>query len=112
MSLPILLNVPLDEQGFNVFAQSNDDLHLRFIEAINERTGLQLQRYLLNPIPQADVKGWLQREQQTHNDMNAVFGIAGSDLTDVNWQDKDQRDSWIQLHFSEMQQVAQELGIG
>lgn len=112
MSLPNLLNVPTDQAGFNFFSQNDDDLHQRIIDEIQNQHNITLTRYILNPIPSFDLQSWLRREQQAHNDMNAVFGFQGVDLTDVDFQKKEEVNSWIQLHFSEMQQIASELGIG
>ena len=49
----------------------------------------------------------LPHHQEMHDAIDALYGVPGYDLIDVNWQDQDQRAGWVwlnaQLHFAEAQ---------
>ncbi len=97
-----LFNIFNDAQGLNQFSFANADEHLRINEAIVARNGPALSYYVLDPIPTGpDAKTWLRTHQDIHNQMNAVLGLAGNDLSEVDFNDPDQVASWIWLHAQE-----------
>lgn len=111
MMLPALLNVPRNDRDFALWSFNNQFEHLNIISAILSQKSVYLETYILDPIPQKDWRSWLWRHQLTHNDMNAVTGVAGNDLTDVNPKDVNQLTAWLQLHYQEHLQNNQILGL-
>jgi 1-acyl-sn-glycerol-3-phosphate acyltransferase len=110
--LASLFNAFTDVEGLNKLAFANGDLHFRMNQILNGRYNLQIPDYVLDPIPLSDgLAAWLQRHQETHTRVNQALGIAGSDLTDVDFQKPDQIASWVWLHAQEHVQAANKLGI-
>lgn len=72
---------------------------------------INLPDYVIDPIPHDNVKGWIENNQNLHNDMNGQLGLQGSDLQDVDFNDQKQLQSWFYLHFIEHQSAEQALGI-
>ena len=110
--LPTLLNLPATPADFAQWSFANQDAHTRIIASIHKNNNnIVLVNRVLDPIPTNDVKGWLWSHQLTHNDMNGALGIAGADLTDVDFRDKAQFSEWMRLHFNEHFLAAQILQI-
>ena len=74
--------------------------------------GIQTNDYQLDPISQNDLPGWLQRNQQTHIEMDAAIGSQSVDLQDVDLNDERQLEAWVWLHFLEHQTAEDKLEIG
>lgn len=110
MALASIFNIPRGEQDLLLFSFNNMDQHRQIVSAIANR-GTKLTLYSLDPIPQADVLTWLIIHQQSHVDFTTALGIAGVDLTAVDFRDPEQMASWIRLHADEHQQAADRLGI-
>lgn len=72
---------------------------------------VKLPEYSIDPIPSDDVKGWLENNQNYHNDMNGQLDLQGSDLQDVDFKDQKQLQSWIFLHYQEHNSAEQALEI-
>lgn len=97
-----LFNIFKDAEGLNQFSFANADLHVRINEAIIDRGGPSLPFYVLDPIATGPAAAnWLRTHQDIHNQMNAVLGLAGNDLSEVDFNDPDQVASWIWLHAQE-----------
>lgn len=109
MSLANLFNIPNNEREFSVFSFNNANQHRQIVDAIFRSKGLTLPVHILDPIPFSSLSSWLELHQQMHNDFNAALGIAGVDLTDVDFTDPQQFASWSRLHGSEHMQAAQML---
>ena len=84
--------------------------HDAIVAAINAQGG-KLVTYQLDPIPKNELQDWLERDQQAHNDMNSALGTQGADLTEVNFEDANQKQAWIWLEFQEHFNVERVLGI-
>lgn len=110
MSLANLFNIPGDQQDLLTFSFSNMDQHRQIVSAIGSSRGVRLSLYELDPIPHVDVATWLIIHQQAHVDFTTTLGIAGVDLTAVDFRDPEQMASWIRLHADEHQQAAAKLG--
>lgn len=110
MALASIFNIPRGEQDLLLFSFNNMDQHRQIVSAIAGR-GTRLTLYSLDPIPGADVLTWLIIHQQAHVDFTGALGIAGVDLTAVDFRDPEQMASWIRLHADEHQQAAIKLGI-
>lgn len=74
--------------------------------------GIATTDYQLDPIAENDLPGWLQRNSQTHIEMDAALGVQGVDLQDVDLSDENQKQAWFWLHFLEHQSAENTLGIG
>lgn len=101
MSLANIANVPHTDTELSIFSFANADSHLRIINAIRSKSGAMLLYSPVDPIPKADISTWGYMHQQMHNDMNSALGLAGNDLTDVDFSQPGQVAAWIELHFRE-----------
>lgn len=99
--LALLLNVPKTPEEWVRWSFHHDDSHVRIRQGILVQKGINLTQYQLNPIFQEDVQGWLQRNSQTHSDMNGVLGVQGVDLLDVDFNDASKSEAWTWLHYQE-----------
>ena len=106
-----LYNIPTTEKGFLEFSFANVDEHRKALSAIRSIYTITLQEYIIDPIPMFDFPAWAYRHQQMHNQQNQVLGIAGNDLTSVDFTKPDQLSSWISLHAQEHYQAASILGL-
>lgn len=111
MSVVSLYNVPTAPELLQQFSFENADSHNLIIRAILAKTGIQLELYQLDPIPRNDLGDWAYRHQAMHNAMNTILNVSGNDLTEVNFADKGELETWIFLHAAEHVQAHQELGI-
>lgn len=66
---------------------------------------------MLYPVNQRDLKDWERRHQDMHNDMNKAFGVAGTDLTGLDLQDKTKADAWFFQHYLQHLAVSQLCGL-
>lgn len=111
MGLANLANVPRSPQEFAVFSFSNQDEHFKVAQAIQNREGINIPTYPVDPINFDALGIWLQNHQQMHNNVNSVLGTPGVDLTEVDFRNEAQVESWSFLHFTEHQNWARILGI-
>lgn len=88
------------------------DSHLRIVAAIQARDGIPLFVPILDPINFNAFETFLFNHQATHNDMNAVLGISGLDLSDVDPENKEALTSWTELHAREHREAENQLRIG
>ena len=49
-------------------------------------------------------EGWLKDHARAHDEVNAYLNIAGSDLTELNWDNPREVQAWVDLNFLEHQQ--------
>lgn len=111
MGVAAIYNVPEDpasllEWSFNHMAHHRD-INRRIWELYNVR----IDEYSLDPMNPKDLGVWGYQHQLMHNDQNAVLGISGNDLLDVNWQDQGEREVWILLNASEHYRASNILGV-
>lgn len=111
MALASLYNVPKTEQQFAEFAFANQNEHFKIQEAIQRLLGFTVQVFPLDPIPVNDVGSWAYNHQAMHNQQNEILGIAGNDLTQINFADDAEAEGWAFDHASEHLQAAQILGL-
>ena len=100
MPLPSILEPPAAPSGMQewFFAHARD--HEEIINAIQAQTGIKLTVYNLDQADK-DMALWMERHSQTHNDMNGVVGVAGSDLDIVDWKDPNQVEAWLYGNYQE-----------
>lgn len=109
--LPLLYNVPAVVREWNTWSWSHAASHKKILQAIAAQKGRNLTEYQVDPINFLDVGLFLNNNQQAHNDMLAVLGISGSDLTQVDIKDKNQLRAWIDLHADEHRDAEMALNI-
>ena len=107
--LASLFNIPKDATALSQFSFANADEHTQINLGILQKYSIQMPVYVLDPIP-ADRGNWLETHQNVHNLMNAVLGIVGNDLSDVDFKKPNELSSWIWLHAQEHYQAAKILG--
>ena len=114
MGLAAIYNVPDDARSLAHFAFINRMSHQSIAAAIFTQTnGANIPLPVLDPIPLGNaLRTWLVQHQQTHNQQNAILGILGNDLTDVDFTKPEQVSAWIKLHADEHTQAHNILSLG
>lgn len=107
-----LYNVPSTEAELNTWAFAHAAHHRDINRLILQLTGTQLIESILDPINPNDIGVWLYQHQQMHDQFEAVLGIAGYDLLDVDWENQNELAGWVLLNASAHQQAANILQIG
>ena len=107
-----IFNVPSTQDELNTWSATHATHHLLIIETIYRLTGTQLLEYVIDPIDPNDSEGWLLQHQYMHNQMDAVLGISGYDLLNVNLRDQNEFAGWVWLNAQEHYQAANILEIG
>lgn len=110
MALAALYNIPATEPEFMSWAFAHAAHHRDIIRAIYQNTGVSLQEFVLDPFDPKNPQTWLYQHQIMHKDMDAVLGISGYDLLDVDFQNRDNFAGWVWLNADEHRQAA--LGLG
>jgi response regulator of citrate/malate metabolism len=98
-------------KGFDEWAWDHYQHHLAIIQQAS-RVGFTLNQYQIWPVTERNFKDFLQQHQQMHAEMDAIAGVQGSDLQDLDLKDKKKADAWFYLQYVEHQSVAQFLGGG
>lgn len=111
MTLATLFNLPTEDRGMAQFAFANASHHAVIAQAIQKLYNSSAPVYILDPIPVLSPGVWLYNHQTVHNFQNSVLGIAGNDLTGIDWKQPDEVASWIAIHAEEHRQAAIRLGI-
>jgi hypothetical protein len=101
VGLPDLYYPPPGEAGWREYWFNHWIDHQDIVQAIQEATGVQLQMYIIDPWVNSDKDGILERHQQYHDDMDAVLGIAGNDLSEIDFQKPNEVKSWVYLNYQE-----------
>lgn len=112
MSIAGLFNIPQDENQLAEWSFINAAAHADINRVIFQNTGIVIPAFVLDPINPLNMQVWLYQHQIMHQEMDAVLGIAGYDLTDVDWRDPSQFAGWIQAHAAEHVQAGQILNLG
>jgi hypothetical protein len=112
MSLAALFNVPQTQDQLAQWSFVNAAAHADIVRVVFQNRNTALASYVLDPINPDDLETWLYQHQVMHQQMDAVLGIAGFDLLDVDWTDRGQFAAWIQSHASEHVQAGQILNLG
>jgi len=115
MSLAALWNIPQTENQLAEWSFVNAAAHQDIVRLIFQTTGQRLDQYVLDPFDPRDpasFQPWLYQHYTMHQQMDAVLGISGYDLTDVDFSNPGIIAGWIQSHAIEHQQAGQILGLG
>lgn len=75
--------------------------HRDIDQAIFRQHGVLVQEYVLDPFNPKDPGQWAYQHQNMHSAVNAVLGLSGFDLTEVDWTRQDQLAGFIQSNADE-----------
>ena len=115
MSIATLYNVPGTQQELAWWSFAHAVHHLDIINTVYFRSNIALAQYILDPFDPSDennMNNWAYQHQVMHQQMDALLGIAGFDLSSVDWKEPGERAAWIQLNAAEHYQASTILGIG
>lgn len=112
MSIANLANIPGDEPSLLNWTFAHMDHHRQISAAIQRNTGQILPIFPIDPITPTNMGVFLYQHAQMHQQQNAVLGINGLNLLDVDWRDEAQRATWIFQNFTEHLRASNLLGIG
>lgn len=107
-----LLSVPETPEQMLEWSFAHNVHHQLIAASVFSLAGVSLPVYPLDPINLVDFGGWLAHNQTIHTAQNAVLGISGFDLSDVDWRNRAQFAHWIAQHASEHYQASTLLQIG
>ena len=107
MPVADLYNVPTTPEQLAKWSFSHLANHRDQAEAVQRLYGLSVPVYVIDPLDPKNASTFLYQHQIMHNTNDAITGVSGYDLTDVDLSDPEQMASWIllnaQLHFAEAQ---------
>jgi hypothetical protein len=105
MTVASLFNVPTTDDEMRQWSFAHMAHHRDINAAIQQNYSITLPLYILDPVDMNDPKAFLDQHQLMHNNTDQITGVAGFDLSEVNWSDPQQRAGWIylnaQLHTQE-----------
>lgn len=107
-----LYNVPGTDEERAQWAFAHMAHHRDINRRIYELVKVALPEYILDPVNPSDDGTWEYQHQLMHDNQNALLGIDGQDLTDVDWKDSRILTSWVFLNASEHFQASNILEIG
>lgn len=111
MSIAAIFNIPSTMDELNSWSFAHADHHRNLNSFIQTHAGVTLPQYVLDPINPADLGTWLFQHQDLHSQMDAILGISGFDLLDVDLTDQGQLAGWIWLNSQEHYQAAEITGV-
>lgn len=114
-AIAALANIPGTTEELMQWSFAHAAHHVDINRRIYEIASIALPAFVLDPFDPQDptaVHNWAYLHQLMHTNQNLVLGIAGQDLTEIDWEDQGERAGWINAHFSEHYQAANTLGIG
>lgn len=111
-AIAALFNVPNTRNDLSVWATAHMSHHRDIQRRIYELTGANLPEFILDPINPDDSNVWENQHQIMHQNMDAILGISGYDLTGVDFKNSEALAAWIQLNASEHYQASNILEIG
>jgi hypothetical protein len=108
---PLLYNTPYDDGSLLEWSSIHQKDHFVIASEIQRKmSGTTVILLPIDPIPlQLDILSWSMFHQTMHNEMDNVVGVAGFDLTSVNFTQREQLEIWINLHAWEHYRVSQVL---
>ena len=107
-----LFNVPSNKQELDQWSFAHMAHHRDINRVIYNLTGNALPEYELDPVNTDDAGVWEYQHQLMHDNQDAILGIIGFDLSEINWKDRNELAGWIYLNALEHVQAANILEIG
>lgn len=112
MSLATLLYPPPTDRGMDEWLFANVQHHRTITDAIASQRGVRIAEQNIWPVGKGDWRNFLRRHQEWHDAINGALGVPGVDLQSLDFNNKQQVDAWIWLHFVSHRAWAQALGLG
>lgn len=106
MALASLFNVPSTDTERAQWAFSHMAHHRDINRKIYELIGIALPEFILDPVNIEDSGTWEYQHQTMHNNQNSILGIAGFDLTGLDWKNQNELAGWIFLDAVEHRQAS------
>lgn len=107
-----LLAVPVSVQDWVAYSRSHRTSHDLIRAAIQSQFKQNLPEYVLDPIDDKDVVGFLERNQQSHYEAQLAASVYSVNLGSVDFRDPEQLAAWIGLHYKAHESLEDALGIG
>lgn len=98
MALADLFNVPNSDEEMAKWSFIHMAHHRDLNSAIYAKYGDVLPEYAIDPIDLSDPGSFLDLHQQMHNNNDAITGISGYNLSEVDFNDKSKLAAWIYLN--------------
>ena len=110
MSLAELFELPKTDSDWAMWSFAHQAFHHDVDQTIARTYSVTLAEYALDPFNPTDTQ-WLYNHQESHNARNAVLGVKGYDLTNLDLSNEQSVIDWINLHASEEQYAAEKLNL-
>jgi hypothetical protein len=111
MSTAQLYNIPTTPREVAEWTLANADSHTLIINAILAKYNMQLEMYVLDPVPQFDLQNFLLRHQQAHDQFESVLNIEGNDYTSLDFNNPEAVHYLFYQHANEHILAHSQLGI-
>lgn len=111
MALASLYNVPSTDTERSQWAFAHMAHHRDINRKIYELLAIALPEFILDPINPADTGSWEYQHQEMHNNQDSILGIAGFDLSELDWTNQNELAGWIYLNALEHKQASDILEI-
>lgn len=111
MSLIGLSVVPKTSEELALWSFEHMAHHRDIIRVIYQRLGFVLDEFVLDPFNPNEIDNWAYQHQLMHQQMDTILGIAGFDLSTLDWTDETNLNNWINANRTEHQQAGQILGL-
>jgi hypothetical protein len=107
-----LYNVPGTPDEFAAWSFINMAHHRDINRAIYNLLNVTIEEFVLDPFNIREPGVWLYQHQLMHQRQNALLGIDGYNLLDVDLTKPEELAGWIYAHSNEHQQASDILRIG
>lgn len=112
MALATILDPPQNVPDFAVWSFAHAAHHRDINRVVFSQSGTQLPDFVLDPWDPTDSETWLYQHQLMHTAQNQVLGIAGYNLTTLEWDAPAQVLDWFWSHGQEHYQAGAILNLG
>lgn len=102
---------PATKANWARFAFAHMAQHRDYIRVAFQMFGVELQEYILDPFDPQNLGLWPWHHQLMHDQLNAVIGVSGYNLQEINFDDPDNLHAWIDLHSDEHNRESAILGL-
>lgn len=106
MALASLYNVPSTDTERSQWAFAHMAHHRDINRKIYELLAIALPEFILDPINPAETGTWEYQHQEMHNNQNSILGIAGFDLSELDWANQNELAGWVYLNALEHKQAS------
>lgn len=107
-----LFNVASTSEEFQTWSFVHAAHHRDINRIVYQLLGDVLPETVLDPFDPQDPEGWLQQHQLMHQQVDAILGVEGNNLINVDMRDHAQFSGWVFLNADEHFKIANLLGLG